>query len=134
MDEQNCGFILCDVRLNGQLVENVELPRACSLGNIVQGLWLDANFRKAGLEYLKTSGDGRQSSPLKNYYGIDPSILHAHGKCIIDLVVYLKTQWRRQGIEGHFPPGKFWNLESLKCNFLDFPGSNEVNSQDHKAT
>ena len=39
-----------------------------------------------------------------------------------------------RGVRGHAPAGKFWNLESLKCNFLDFPGSNEVNSQDHKAT
>ena len=43
MDEQNTGFIVCDVRFNGQLVEDVKLPKACSLGNIMQGLWFDDN-------------------------------------------------------------------------------------------
>ena len=105
MDEQNTGFILCDVSFNGQLVADAKLPRACSiivkpqvLDDVpVQGLWLDDNFRKTGLEYLKTKedkevqkSDGGPSSPLKSFGGIDRSILRAYGKCI-DLVVDLKT-------------------------------------------
>ena len=86
MDEQNTGFILCDVSFNGQLVADVKLPRACSMGNIVQGLWLDDNFRKTGLEYLKTKeaqkSDGEPRSPLKSFGGIDRSILRAYGKYI----------------------------------------------------
>ena len=87
MDEQNTGFIPCDVSFNGQLVADVKLPRACSVGNIVQGLWLDDNFRKTGLEYLKTKedkeaqkSDGGPSSSLKSFGGIDRSILRANGK------------------------------------------------------
>ena len=97
MDKQNTGFILCDVSFNDQLVADVKLPRACSMGNIVQGLWLNDNFRKTGLEYLKTKedkkaqkSDGGPSSPLKSFGSIVGSILRGYGKCI-DLVVDLKT-------------------------------------------
>ena len=64
---------------------------------LVQGLWLDDNFCKTGLEYLKRKedkeaqkSDGGPSSPLKSFGGIDRCILRAYGKCI-DLVVYLKV-------------------------------------------
>ena len=66
MDEQNTGFILCDVSFNGQLVADVKLPRVCSMGNIVQGLWLNGNFRKIGLEYLKTKEDKKPKSQTEN--------------------------------------------------------------------
>lgn len=86
MDEQNSGFILCDISFNGQLVADVKLPRACSMGNIVQGLWLDDNFRKTGLAYLKAKdekeaqkADGNSSSSLKCFRGIDRCILRAYG-------------------------------------------------------
>ena len=39
-----------------------------------------------------------------------------------------------RGVRGHAPPGKFCNRESLKRNFLGFPGNFEVNSQDFEAT
>ncbi|CAB3983932.1 DNA-binding SATB1 [Paramuricea clavata] len=85
MDEQNSGFILCDISFNGQLVADVKLPRACSMGNIVQGLWLDDNFRKTGLQYLKAKDEkaaqktgGEKSTPLKSFGGIDRSILRAY--------------------------------------------------------
>lgn len=84
MDEQNSGFILCDISFNGQLTADVKLPRACSMSNIVQGLWLDDNFRKTGLAYLKAKdekqGDGKTGSPLKSYGGIDRCILRAYGR------------------------------------------------------
>ena len=87
MDEQNSGFILCDISFNGQLVADVKLPRACSMSNIVQGLWLDDNFRKTGLEYLKAKEEknapkteGETSTPLKSFGGIDRCILRAYGR------------------------------------------------------
>ena len=39
-----------------------------------------------------------------------------------------------RGVRGHASPGKFCNRESLKRNFLGFPGNFEVNSQDFEAT
>lgn len=86
MDERNSGFILCDISFNGQLIADVKLPRACSMGNIVQGLWLDDNFRKTGLEYLKAkeereslNKDGETSKASKSFGGIDRCILRAYG-------------------------------------------------------
>jgi hypothetical protein len=90
MDEQNSGFILCDISFNGQLVADVKLPKACSMSNIVQGLWLDDNFRKTGLEYLKTKDEktapneaGETSTPVKSFGGIDRCILRAYGMYIV---------------------------------------------------
>jgi hypothetical protein len=60
------------------------------MSNIVQGLWLDDNFRKTGLEYLKAKDekeaqktDGETSTPLKSFGGIDRCILRAYGKSIV---------------------------------------------------
>jgi hypothetical protein len=36
------------------------------------------------------------------------------------------------GVRGHAPPGKFWNLESLKCDFKHFGGEILQNSEDYK--
>lgn len=86
MDEQNSGFIICDVSFNGHLIADVKLPRACSMGNIVQGLWLDDNFRKTGLEYLKAkdealkNGEEDAATSGKSFGGIDRSILRAYGR------------------------------------------------------
>jgi hypothetical protein len=35
-------------------------------------------------------------------------------------------------VRGHAPPGKFWNLESLKCDFKHFGGEILQNSEDYK--
>jgi hypothetical protein len=37
-----------------------------------------------------------------------------------------------RGVRGHAPPGKFWNLESLKCDFKHFGGEILQNSKDYK--
>ena len=87
MAEEETGYILFDVCFDGQLVSDVKLPRACSLENIVQGLWLDDNFRKAGFfEYLNTkedteaqNSDGGPSSSLKNFGGMDTVSSYALG-------------------------------------------------------
>ncbi|XP_046848979.1 uncharacterized protein LOC124442516 isoform X2 [Xenia sp. Carnegie-2017] len=54
------------------------------MGNIVQGLWLDDNFRKTGLEYLKAkdealkNGEEDAATSGKSFGGIDRSILRAY--------------------------------------------------------
>ena len=101
MDEQNSGFILCDVSFNGQLTADVKLPRACSIGNIVQGLWLDDNFRKTGLEYLKAKDgkeaentDGERNTSSKSFGGIDRSILRAYGKLLVSIFCFISSPYK----------------------------------------
>ena len=94
MDEQNSGFILCDISFNGQLIADVKLPKACSMGNIVQGLWLDDNFRKNGLAYLKAKDEEAEKKDsevstvsLKCIRGIDRCILRAYGELYLAVLM-----------------------------------------------